>query len=351
MTDKQGGERIVKTLRIAVVGCGVMADEWVKYTMKRNDCQIISLTDVRLEAAEKMAEKYGLVCSCYTDVKQAVFDQPDLLFDLTVPQAHEYVTTTAFGAGIDVFGEKPIAHDFDAARRIVEAARRSGRYYALMQNRRYLRQLRDMKAFLDTGVLGKPEIVTADFFTGPHFGGFRDTMAHPLIVEMAIHTMDQCRFLTDARPVSVVCKEFNPASSWFVGNCSALCTFEMSDGLVFSYRGCWCAEGIYTSWQSQWRLVCEKGSMTWDGFGTPAAGVPGDPVPGRFITKCVPMEVPHVYTGTEEHVGCLDAMFSAYLASKRAETDCEDNLYSVAMAFAAIRSAEEDRKVWLSELI
>lgn len=53
----------------------------------------------------------------------------------------------------------------------------------------------------------------------------------------------------------------------------------------------------------------------------------------------------------EEHDGCLDAMFSAYLAEEKAETDCEDNIYSVAMAFAAIKSAEEKRTVYLSELI
>ena len=40
-------------------------------------------------------------------------------------------------------------------------------------------------------------------------------MESPLILDMAIHTFDQARFITGADPVSVYCHEFNPPGSWY----------------------------------------------------------------------------------------------------------------------------------------
>ena len=52
------------------------------------------------------------------------------------------------------------------------------------------------------------------------------------------------RLLTAADPVSVYCHEWNPAGSWYDHDASAVAFFEMSDGLVYTYRGSWCAEGL-----------------------------------------------------------------------------------------------------------
>jgi len=41
--------------------------------------------------------------------------------------------------------------------------------------------------------------------------------------------------------------------------------FEMSNGVVFNYRGRWCAEGLNTPWECTWRAVGEKGTALWDG--------------------------------------------------------------------------------------
>ena len=42
----------------------------------------------------------------------------------------------------------------------------------------------------------------ADFFVAPHFGGFRDTMEHILLRDMAVHTFGSARFLAGADPLT-----------------------------------------------------------------------------------------------------------------------------------------------------
>jgi predicted ABC-type sugar transport system permease subunit len=49
----------------------------------------------------------------------------------------------------------------------------------------------------------------------------------------------------------------------------------MPGGAVVSYRGSWCAEGLRTSWEAAWRIVGERGTLTWGGIGTVAGGALG----------------------------------------------------------------------------
>ena len=83
---------------------------------------------------------------------------------------------------------------------------------------------------------------------------------------MAIHTFDAARYLSGQDAAAVYCYEFNPANSWYSADASAhAAIFEMTNDVVFSYRGSWASEGVHTPWESVWRVVGTKGSLTWDG--------------------------------------------------------------------------------------
>ncbi len=336
----------MKAFQIALVGCGGMANAWVKYALARQDCEFVALVDIKEENAKKMAETYALSCGIYTDLEKALVDSgANLVFDITIPESHRAVTLTALSKGINVLGEKPMASSLEAAKEMVGAVDESGKMYAVMQNRRYLKNIRALRHFVDTGVLGSLGFVTADFFLGPHFGGFRDLMESPLILDMAIHTFDQARFITGADPVSVYCHEFNSAGSWYKGNASAVCIFEMSDGSVFCYRGSWCSEGFATSWESSWRVNGSQGTALWDGHNPPACEVIIPPEEEGFMRQFKKLEAEFSWDGPEGHEGCLNEMFDALTLGRKAETDCTDNIKSMAMVFGAIQSAKEGRKV------
>src|SRR4030042_944212 len=147
-----------------------------------------------------------------------------------------------------VLGEKPLADSMEHARQMVAAAHNSGKIFAVMQNRRYIEQTRRVRQFLASRVLGPLTTVNCDFYLGPHFGGFRDQMEHVLLMDMAIHTFDQARFMTGSDPSSVYCKEWNPPGSWYRHGASAVAIFDLrlpetENEIVYTYRGSWCAEG------------------------------------------------------------------------------------------------------------
>lgn len=228
----------MENFKIAVAGCGSMSDTWIQNTLGQSGAEIVSLVDMKIENARLAKGKYNVKSNIYTDLKTAISESgANLVFDITPPESRRDVIITALESGCSVFGEKPMAASMEQAREIVDVAGKTKMSYFVMQNRRYSKNIRAFKKIIDEGAIGKPGIICADFFLGPHFGGFREIMESPLIVDMAIHTFDQARFITGLDAVSVYCHEFNPPESWYRGNAAAVCIFEMDGGPVFSYRG------------------------------------------------------------------------------------------------------------------
>ncbi|WP_028562446.1 Gfo/Idh/MocA family protein [Paenibacillus pinihumi] len=339
--------------KVVVAGCGGMSNAWIDYALARPDTEIVGLVDIKLEFAEAMREKRGMSCGVFTDVAEAIrATGANLVFDITVPSSHYSVSTTAMKLGCNVLSEKPLAETMEQCNQIVRLADETGRSHAVMQNRRFDTRIRSLRQMLEAGTIGKAGYAGADFFLGPHFGGFRETMASPLLLDMAIHTFDQARFILGADPVSVYCQEFNPAGSWYEGNAAAICIYEMSDGSVFCYRGSWCAEGAPTSWEASWRITGEKGTAIWDGHGHPFAEVVAESQQeGTFTKEMVRVEGPVVEMENTFHFGCLDEMFAALREGRRAETDCRDNRLSMAMVLGALASAKEGRKIRIDEVL
>jgi len=169
-------------------------------------------------------------------------------------------------------------------------------------------------------------------------------MKHVLLLDMAIHSFDAARFISGADPVSVFCKEWNPQGSWYDHDASAVCIFEMSDGIFHTYRGSWCAEGLNTSWECAWRAVCTKGSAIWDGADSIQAAQVRKT--GGFFSECAELPVPIADTAKDGgHRGVIADFVECLRKGKTPETICTDNIKSLAMVLGAIESAETGKTV------
>ncbi len=337
----------MKPFRIVVAGCGGMSNHWISYARSRDDAEIVGFVDIRGELAEKKAAEHGLAAPSFTDLSQAIRSTgANLLFDVSTPEAHAGNTMTAMRLGCDVFGEKPMASRIADARSVTRAAAKLGRKYAVMQNRRYLKGIRAFRGLVSER-LGQVGIVNADFYIGAHFGGFRDLMENVLVLDMAVHTFDMARFIAGSDAVSVWCREFNPGWSWYKGDASAVCVFEMAGGAVFTYRGSWCAEGANTTWESEWRVVGRNGTAVWNGADAPWAGTVPPRDKNDFINEAARVDARLDWAGREGHAGCLDEMFASLTEGRPAETECSDNVKTMEMVFGAIESSRTGKTVRL----
>jgi predicted dehydrogenase len=315
---------------------------------ERDDVEVTGLVDLEPARAAATRDTFGLASAAVSsDLSELLHTTgADIVFDCTVPAAHPHVTATALRHGCHVFGEKPLALTLQDARNAIAMAEKHERVYAVMQNRRYLDGVIRLRDFLQSGVIGQITTLNADFYIGARFSGFRAEMPHILLMDMAIHTFDQARFVSVSDAQSVYCHEWNPVGSWFRQHASAMAIFEMSNDLVFNYRGSWCAVGLRTPWACTWRAVGTSGSVWWDGEDTFLAEIAEGGT--GFLREARSIEVP-VPTPLKRsgHAGAIDAFLDCLHSGRRPQTDCNDNIKSLSMVLGAIESAEREAKIHL----
>jgi len=324
-------------LRVVVVGAGGMGRAWLRTVEDSPLVELAGIVDLDLDAARAAAAaigRPGLPVGAGTAALTADVGAQAVI-NVTVPAAHHPVTAEALAAGLPVLGEKPVASTVAQGLSLAAAAELHGQLFMVSQSRRYNRHLFEAKRLSSS--VGRVGIVSAEFFKAPRFGGFRDAMDHPLLLDMAIHQFDMARFLLDADPVSVFCEEYNPSWSWYRGDAGSTAIFEMTGGERFVFTGSWCSQGQETSWNASWRISGEHGTVLWDGDNRPVSSLASDADPG---------EDPGL-----EIAGSLRDFVAAVRTGSTPMGRVHQNIMSLAMVEAAILSAATGSRVSVDALL
>ncbi|MCU1666142.1 MAG: hypothetical protein QOI36_5813 [Pseudonocardiales bacterium] len=325
-------------LRVVLVGAGSMGRAWRDTIEAAPDVELAGIADIDPAAAQSAADELGRPgLPVGTDaVTLAAATGARAVVDATVPEAHHPVTIAALFAGLAVLGEKPVADTVAKALSLAAAAEVTGELFMVSQSRRWNPQLFAFRVMAaDLGAIGT---LTTEFFRAPRFGGFRERMEHPLLVDMAIHAFDSARFVLGAEPVSAYCEAHNPPWSWYDGAAAATTVFEMEGGIRYTYTGSWCSPGAETSWNGAWRVSGEKGSALWDGDHEPV--LHGD------VQRADRERSPH--SGI---AGSLQVFVEALRTGVAPMGEVHENVLSLAMVEAAVRSAESGQRVLVDDVL
>ena len=345
-------DAVDQRLRVLQVGCGGISHRWLDAVRETADAEIVGFVDLDIERARESARRCGSRAPAGRDLRAVLgHARPDVVFDCTVPEARRDVTIAALEAGCHVFCEKPMADTLGSARAMLAAAEAHGRTLAVMQNRRFDPSIRALREFLAGGHIGRVTTLHADFFLAPHFGGFRESMEHVLLRDMAIHTFDSARFLAGEQPRTAFGTSWNPEGSWYAHGASAAVTFELTGGVVFTYRGSWCAEGLPTPWESQWRIVGTGGSVLWDGSESLRCEVVSGSGGLLSTHRAVPTPALRRSDPAQWHAAAIHAFLRAVRSGLTPETVGTDNIHSLAMVFAACESADTHRRVEVASML
>src|SRR5699024_8981281 len=264
---------------VVVIGAGGMGRTWISTVLGNPAAHLVGVADVAGGAAERAVAELvppdlrGHVVTGTDGIEVARRAGAEAVIDVTIHAAHHAVTAAALHAGYPVLGEKPCAATLAEALSLAGHAETTGLLFMVSQSRRNNPHLHEARRLAEE--LGGAGIVDTRFAKAPRFGGFRDEMAHPLLVDMAIHAFDAGRVLLAGLPVSVTATSYNPGWSWYAGDAAATAVITYDSGAVHTYSGSWCSPGDETSWNGDWALSCERGTVRWDGESPPTAHLPG----------------------------------------------------------------------------
>ncbi|GAA1584221.1 Gfo/Idh/MocA family oxidoreductase [Kribbella karoonensis] len=321
-------------LRLLQVGAGGMGRAWLRTIAANPDVVLVGLVDLDVGTARAAADEHGysgLPVAASMDELGVEFDA---VVDVTVPVAHPKVSVEALLRGVPVLCEKPLAETVRECLQMAAASEASGQLLMVSQSRRYFRAVNAFQRQI--AELGPIGTLSCEFYKAPHFSGFRERMAEPLLVDMAIHQFDLSRKLIGSEPVSVYCDSYNPPWSWFDGNAAASAIFTYANGTRFTFAGSWCAPGLETSWNGFWRAGTPSGTATWDGDNAPVAE-PDVPAP--------------LGDEPEEIAGSLAEFVHAVRTSATPQSEVHSNVVSLAMVEAAVRSANTGVPVRITDIV
>lgn len=151
----------MEKLRIAIVGCGGIANQKHMPSIKANadKADMVAFCDIIPERAEKAAKEYGVEgAKVYTDYKEMLADTSvefDVVHVCTPNVAHCPITVAAFEAGKHVMCEKPMAHNTEDARKMIDAWKKSGKKFTIGYQNRLRDDTQTLHASCEAGELGE----------------------------------------------------------------------------------------------------------------------------------------------------------------------------------------------------
>lgn len=209
-------------LNIAVVGCGGIANGKHLPSLSRlKEVKLVAFCDIVIERARAAADKYGASgAQVYEDYRELLADETIQVVHVCTPNdSHAEIAIAAMEAGKHVMCEKPMAKTAAEARRMVEAAKRTGRKLTIGYNNRFRPDSLHLKQLCEAGELGDIYYAKAHAIRRravPTWGVFLDGEKQgggPLI-DIGTHALDLTLWLmNNYEPRAVLGQAFHKLSS------------------------------------------------------------------------------------------------------------------------------------------
>ena len=141
-------------LKVAIVGCGKIADAHAFQIQKLEGCEIVGVCDLEPLMARQLCERFPIK-RCFTDLSELVSEaRPDVVHITTPPESHFEIARFCLESGCHVYVEKPFTVDAKEAKGLVDLANQLGLKLTAGHNCQFTHAARRMRALVEDGYLG-----------------------------------------------------------------------------------------------------------------------------------------------------------------------------------------------------
>jgi predicted dehydrogenase len=150
--------------RVGVVGCGVIAHNYVRGSAAFDSFDIVACADLDEHVADAFGAEHGL---SVLSVDALVADpEIDAILNLTPPAAHAAVTRAAFAHGKHVYTEKPVATSVADAQSLIAVAAEQGLRFGCAPDTFLGSAYEAGRELIERGAIGEPLGATAALLVG-----------------------------------------------------------------------------------------------------------------------------------------------------------------------------------------
>ncbi len=256
-----------KIYRIGIIGCGGIANgKHFPSLSKLDNIELVAFCDIILERAEHASEKYGIEgARVYTNYHELLADTSiDIIHVCTPNDSHADISIAALESGKHVMCEKPMAKTTADAKRMVEAANRSGKKLTIGYNNRFRPDSQHLKILCEEGALGDIYFAKAHAIRRravPTWGVFlnEEKQGGGPLIDIGTHALDLTLWMMDNyKPKLVLGTSYhklsskeNAANAWgpwdpakFTVEDSAFAMVVMENGATIMLESSWALNSL-----------------------------------------------------------------------------------------------------------
>jgi predicted dehydrogenase len=145
-------------LRVAIVGCGKIADAHVSAIKRIPNCRVVGVCDSEELMAEQLRQRFNIeraFCDLICLLKEC---RPDVVHITTPPQSHFVIASQCLEAGCHIYVEKPFTLSTAEAEELVALAKKNGLRLTAGHDEQFSHAMRRMRELVKAGYLGGPPV-------------------------------------------------------------------------------------------------------------------------------------------------------------------------------------------------
>ena len=141
-------------LRIAIIGCGKIADQHVLALRRVADCEVVAVCDREMLMAQQLAGRFG-IAKTFSDAQEMLKAiSPDIVHITTPPQGHFSLARQCLESGCHVYLEKPFTVTAHEAKDLIQLAEGKGLKITAGHNYQFTLEMLEMRKLVAQDFLG-----------------------------------------------------------------------------------------------------------------------------------------------------------------------------------------------------
>ncbi len=340
------------TLKFAVLGCGFWSKFQIGAWTEVEGAECIAVYNRTRSKAENIA-KYFKIPKVYDSAEELFSNEKlDFVDIITDVDTHATFVELAVNNGIKhIICQKPMAPDFDTAKRMVQICHDAGAQLYIHENYRWQAPVRRFRQIIDSGVIGKPFKARVTFLSGfPVFDNqpFLKKLDHFILTDMGSHILDVCRYLFGE--CESLCCHTRAINNGIKGEDLAVAMMNMKNGMPVYTEMSYASVVEHDTFSTLHILVeGEKGSVflgpKFEIRTTTSQGTKSEIVKFPSYSWADPDYIVNHESGIHINRNILNAI----TGKEKAENTGEDNLETVRLIWACYKSAETGEKILIRE--
>ena len=244
-------------MKVGIIGCGGIANgKHMPNLKKLPDVEMVAFCDIIVERAQKAAEQYGIPgARVYTDYREMLKKEPEIenIHVLTPNRMHSIISSAALKAGKNVLCEKPMAINYEEAKKMLSARDESGKLLSIGYQHRQDLDVQYVKKEVEKGTFGNIYFAKARVLRRrgvPIWGVFQNEYEQGggCLVDVGTHALDTVLWLmNNYEPKYVVGSVYHELS-------------KLPDELQGNPFGCWKPEQFQVEDSAFGYIVMKNGA-------------------------------------------------------------------------------------------